>query len=302
MHEIDRIIDACREIIDAGRGGLLVTLVATRGSTYRRPGARVVIDTAGTVTGALSGGCVERDLYEKSGRWMKSMQPLLVAYDSGTAEDIVFGHGLGCRGAFDMYVEPFDAANPPRLVREFRWEGRTPHRWTTELDGRVLLEETIRPQRAMIIFGGGADAPPVAAVATAGGWQAEIVAPRDVHPEEVAATIDLSRFDVAVIMTHNYLYDLALLEATLHSGIAYVGLLGPRARGQELLQQLTGISEPMRARLHNPIGLDLGGDTPEEIALAIVAEAQAAVNGRPASSLRRRAGPIHEDERLMAET
>jgi len=120
------------------------------------------------------------------------------------------------------------------------------------------------------------------------------VRPRDVHPEDVAEKVDLGAFDAAVIMTHNYLYDMTLLAATLPSTIEYVGLLGPKSRGDELLAQIENITPAMRAKMHSPIGLDLGADTPEEIALSIIAEVQAVLRQRSAAFLRDVAGPIHE--------
>ena len=114
------------------------------------------------------------------------------------------------------------------------------------------------------------------------------------HPEEVAEKVDLGAFDAAVIMTHNYLYDLTLLSATLPSSIEYVGLLGPKSRGDELLAQVENLTSAMRAKVHSPVGLDLGADTPEEIALSIVAEVQAVLRQRTAAFLRDVSGPIHE--------
>ncbi|MCU1347846.1 MAG: Alanine dehydrogenase [Acidobacteria bacterium] len=294
MHEIDATIAACRRILDAGERGLLVTIVGTRGSTYRRAGARLVISERGEAAGVISGGCVERDLGLRFAELFGNGEPRLITYDSSSESDIVFGTGLGCRGAIDMYVEPFDAAQPPRLVRELRWNGREAVPWTTELAGRELLVESIRPQRTLAVFGGGPDAPPVAKLAESIGWQATLAAPRDLHPDDVAKRLDLASFDAAVIMTHNYLFDLTLLGALLPSPIPYVGLLGPRSRGDELVAQVDGITPAMRARLHNPIGLDLGGESPDEIALSIVAEIQAVLNARgEVVHLKDRDTPIH---------
>jgi xanthine/CO dehydrogenase XdhC/CoxF family maturation factor len=145
-----------------------------------------------------------------------------------------------------------------------------------------------------VIFGGGADVAPVARLGEAVGWRVAVVRPRDVHPEEVAEKVDLAPFDAAVIMTHNFLYDLTLLSAVLPSRIPYVGLLGPKVRGEELLAQVETATPEQRARLHNPAGLDLGAETPEEIALSIIAEVQACLRGRSAAFLRELDRPIHD--------
>jgi xanthine dehydrogenase accessory factor len=271
MHEIDRIIEAVRNT----ERGVLVTIVATRGSTYRRAGARAVIGDDGRSFGTISGGCLERDLAERVRALLADFQPRIITYDATREDDIVFGLGLGCRGETDMYIEPFDRQHPPALL-EFRWNGREPVSWTTG-----PLTETIEPPRAIAIFGGGRDVEPVARLAEQIGWDATIVGPRQ--------PFDASQFDAAVIMTHNFMQDLELLEALLPSAIPYVGLLGPKSRGGELLAK-AGLA---RGRLHNPIGLDLGGETAEEIALAIVAEVQAVLRGRSAQSLRDSDAPIH---------
>lgn len=293
MHEITKTIAAARSILDAGKLGVLATVIATNGSTYRRAGARAVIGEDGQSFGTISGGCLERDLAERVAIWLADFKPRLIHYDSTQMTDIVFGLGLGCRGEIDVFVEPFDAARPPRLVTDFHWRGREPVIWTTTHEGRELLVEEIRPERAIVIFGGGADVEPVAHLAHHAGMLAATVAPKDVHPEEVPDKIDLTAFDAAIVMTHNFLHDLALLAALLPSPIPYVGLLGPKDRGRELLWQLGTISDSWREKLHSPIGLDLGGETPEEIALSIIAEVQAALNRRTGQSLRELNGPIH---------
>jgi len=294
MHEITRTIAAARTIIDAGKRGVLATIVATNGSTYRRAGARAVISEDGESFGTISGGCLERDLAERVAIWLTDFKPRVIHYDSSKMTDIVFGLGLGCRGEIDLLIEPFDASQPPRLLTDFHWNGREPVVWTTTHEGRELLVEMIRPERAIVIFGGGADVEPVAHLAHHAGMLAAVIAPKDVHPEEVPDKIDLTAFDAAIVMTHNFLHDLALLAALLPSPIPYVGLLGPKDRGRELLWQLGTVPDHWRAKLHSPIGLDLGGETPEEIALSIVAEVQAALNGRTGQSLRESNRPIHE--------
>lgn len=294
MHEITKTIKACRQIIASGQRGVLVTVLSTQGSTYRRAGARAVINERGDCSGAISGGCIENDLRERADFWLEHASPRIITYDATRPDDIVFGLGLGCRGTMQLLIEPFDASRPPRIVSEFKWNGRKPVTWSTILDGRVLLTETILPEPSLVIFGGGPDVAPVARIAEAVGWRAAVIRTRDVHPEEVGEKVDLGAFDAAVIMTHNYLYDLTLLSATLPSSIEYVGLLGPKSRGDELLAQIENLTPAMRAKLHSPIGLDLGADTPEEIALSIVAEVQAVLRQRSGTFLRDVSGPIHE--------
>src|SRR5262245_54672561 len=156
MHEIDRIIAAARSVMNDGKRGILVTIVGTRGSTYRRAGARAVISEDGQSFGTISGGCLERDLAERARAWLADFTPRVISYASTRADDVVFGLGLGCRGETDMYVEPFDREHPPSLLH-FRWNGRAPVTWTTG-----SLTEVIHPPRAIAIFGNGRDVEPVA--------------------------------------------------------------------------------------------------------------------------------------------
>ena len=283
MHEIERIHAAVAQLLALNKAGLLVTVIGTEGSTYRRAGARSVIGEDGSVAGAISGGCVERDIAERARTWLANFEPRVVTYDSSSSDDIVFGLGLGCRGKIAMMVQPFDAAHPPALPPV---PNRTPVRWTTTFEGRTVLEEWIEPQRAIAVFGRGPDTGPVAEVARAAGWKADVIRSYE-KP-------DLSAYDAVVIMTHNFLHDVALVEAALASPIEYVGLLGPRSRGEEILTQMGEVTPATRRRLFNPIGLDLGGDSPETIALSIVAEIQAVMERASAGSLREKDGPIHE--------
>ncbi len=280
MHELDAILDAIRRT----PRGVVVTVIRTEGSTYRRAGARAVIGHDGKAYGVISGGCLERDLALRIAPWLEEMSPRIVTYDSTRADDLVFGLGLGCRGILDLLVEPFDASYPSRLLA-FQWNGREPVEWTTRLPNGETMIEIIRPQRAMVVFGGGADVDPVLALAQQIGWRADLVTTRD--------PIDVRDYDAAVVMTHSFPRDAAILRTLLESSIPYIGLLGPKQRGEELLAEL---AHPGDSRIHNPIGLDLGGDTPAEIALSIVAEIQAVLHCRTAQSLRERTVPIHEDQ------
>lgn len=144
-HEIDRVIEAARAIMRSGGRGVVVTLLRTSGSTYRRAGARAVIDERGIACGLVSGGCIERDLAERMHEWLAAFEPRVVTYDSTSDADIIFGSGLGCRGTLELLVEPFDADHPP-AIDAFRWNGREPVVWTTRLGDRELLVEAIRPR------------------------------------------------------------------------------------------------------------------------------------------------------------
>ena len=291
-HEIDRVIEAARAIMRDGQRGVVVTLLRTSGSTYRRAGARAVIDESGIVRGLVSGGCIERDLAERMREWLVPFEPRVVRYDSTHDADIIFGSGLGCRGTLELLVEPFDADHPP-AIDAFRWNGREPVVWTTRFDDRELLVEVVRPSRAVAVFGGGGDVEPVLRIAEQLAWQASRFAASE-------RALDCSAFDAAVVMTHNFLHDVELLELLLPSAIPYIGVLGPKRRGAELVASLSDAARMHIGHLRTPIGLDLGGETPEEIALSIIAEIQSVLHGRDARALVGREAPIHEPRVLVA--
>jgi xanthine dehydrogenase accessory factor len=328
-HELDRVIDGARAIMREGRRGVLVTLLRTSGSTYRRAGARAVIAEDGVACGLVSGGCIERDLALRMREWLIAgglgvrgselgvgdvsrdrlfqnprapnrepashewdFAPRVVTYDSTTDADLIFGSGLGCRGTLELFIEPFDASRPP-AIDAFRRNGREPVVWTTRLGDRELLVEIIRPPRSIAVFGNGGDVAPLATLCEHLGWNVS-------RFTASARNIDASSFDAAVVMTHNFLHDAELLDLLLPSAIPYVGVLGPKKRGEELLAHVSDAARAHAGRLHSPIGLDLGGDTPEEIALSIAAEIQAVLNGRDARALHDRDAPIHAPEQTWA--
>ena len=176
---------------------------------------------------------------------------------------------------------------------------------------RALLEVLVPPLR-LVVYGAGNDAQPLVHLAASLGWHITVVdgrpnlatiarfpeaaAVRIVPVRELESQVPDPRA-YYVLLSHNYAYDLAALQTLLPTAAPYIGLLGPRAKAARLLQELeltgTEASEIMQNRLRSPIGLDLGSETPEEIALAIVAEIQATRHQRNGQPLRERAGTVH---------
>lgn len=168
--------------------------------------------------------------------------------------------------------------------------------------------EVIAPPLSLVICGAGHDAIPLSTMAKTLGWNVTVVDPRPgclPHPErfpgadtviactpqELTAQIALNNRTLCVVMSHNVFQDAALLEALLPSDVCYIGVLGPRRRTERLLESLGRQPDD---RMHGPVGLDIGADAPETIALSILSEMQAVLSGRPGSSLRHRQKPIHE--------
>jgi len=173
--------------------------------------------------------------------------------------------------------------------------------------------ETIQQPTPLIVFGAGHDAMPLVRLGKELGWHvtvvdhrpayatakrfpeadAVVISGRDQIPDQIKFTADT----LAVIMTHNYLRDLSLVKALLQSPARYVGLLGPKKRANELLteakqQGFEPTSEQLQ-RFYAPVGLDIGSENPEEVALSIVAEMRSVIANRAPGHLRDRGGSIH---------
>lgn len=174
--------------------------------------------------------------------------------------------------------------------------------------GCDVFVEFIGPPVPLVIFGAGHDAIPVTASAKQLGWHVTIA---DSHPayarkarfpeadrvvalqnHDLLAGLDIGPETVVVIMTHNYPLDARLLRRILPLRPRYLGLLGPRNRMERLMTELR--LDAQLADVHSPVGLDIGGDAPEAIALSIVAEIQACLSNRMGGMLKYRRAPIHE--------
>ena len=176
-----------------------------------------------------------------------------------------------------------------------------------------LLVERLGPPLTLLIIGAGPDARPLAAVASNLGWRAVVVDWREelvrrerfpeaesvllLRPEELSAALPAAGETAAVLMSHHFPMDADYLERLMGQPFTYLGLLGPKKRAEGLLSELArrGVRptpDQMRC-LHGPVGLDIGAEGPEEIALAVAAEILAESRGAGGGPLRDRAGPLH---------
>ncbi|GAA4380913.1 XdhC/CoxI family protein [Hymenobacter koreensis] len=175
---------------------------------------------------------------------------------------------------------------------------------------RVFLE-VLRPPLRLTVYGAGNDAQPLVRLAASLGWHVTVVdgRPRQAAPErfpEAAGVrvVPLAEVpalpltaDYALLLSHNFAYDLAVLQRLLEAPTPYIGLLGPRTKAARLLEELSqdmpDAESQLNDRLYSPVGLNLGAETPEEIALSIVAEIQAVRQGRAGGMLRHTNEAIH---------
>ena len=176
--------------------------------------------------------------------------------------------------------------------------------------------EMINPAVSLVIFGAGNDAIPLVQMAEILGWETTVVDGRPSYatkqrfplanrivvakPDAAISEIGLDKRTVAVLMTHNYNYDIASLRALLPLQPAYIGVLGPKKKMVRMIDELkqhgTEITSEQLSKIFGPIGLDLGSETAEEIALSIISEIKAVLSQREGSSLRDKQETIHPRE------
>lgn len=156
--------------------------------------------------------------------------------------------------------------------------------------------ELLLPAIQLVIHGNGSDAKCLEALARTFGWS--VITTESVDAEDLLNRSDFSQRTAVVVMSHNYDRDLKFLRGVLPRECKYLGLLGPKHRTEKLLQELMvegiDIPETTRARIFSPVGLDLGGDNEQEVALCIVAEITAVMHGRSGGFLRERKAGIHQ--------
>ena len=283
----------------------LATLVQTEGSTYRKPGARLLIDSDGGVLAVLSGGCLEEEIGRQGQKVITNGTPMLLSFDTKRL--------YGCDGQLRILVEPLPAAEPSgnlitkvgRLLKDRKvcrirtcFEGDTlgsellpPDMLLTERRGTLI--DTVPLPIRLLLFGTGPEIEPITHLAGNLGWVIE----RFDHPSELAEDFHPDTQTAALVMNHNFGRDLLALDRILPLQLRYVGLLGPRKRYAELLARLSEYRpldfEAGTRNLYAPAGLDIGSEAPEEIALAIVSEVAAALSGRHGGYLRERKSDIH---------
>lgn len=331
----------------ANRALALAVVISTAGSTYRKPGALMLIAHDGRFAGLLSGGCLETDLLEHARAVIETGEPHTVRYEMGGPDDALWGLGVGCEGAMRIFLLQVGPANDwqplDHFIRGWTAHARTsaaiviessetdapagsvwihnlPRARSSRYDAQIddLLNranltgdagwfdsDALPPFRAfalslalpprVLLLGGGPDALPVVDLGTRLGWKVTVYDHRPAYAQrahfpaaervvlaradEARLAIDLSSYDAAVVMSHHLTSDLQYLQALTDSTVRYVGLLGPPIRREKLLSDLGADRAKLAQRLHAPVGLALGGRSPESIALSIVSEIHAVLHG-----------------------
>ena len=367
MKELNDIIRAYENAAATNKQMALVTVVRVEGSSYRRPGARMLVTEDGEITGAISGGCLEGDALKKARLAMHQGRNKLEVYDTTDEADARLGVQLGCNGTVYILFEPLstdDQGNPVHLLKQVAAKRTASVLLTVFNESRVavqrgtryligdghpqnngeipVLEEGFRaleagssrtaslgqdtvlaqyipPTPRLLIAGAGNDAQPLVEMASLLGWETVVIDGRPdyatrlrfpgageivvTRPDAYVKTLGKDPRTALVLMTHHYEYDREALREAAATGCQYIGLLGPRMKLHRMLEDLKdgGMvdTDSLEKRVFSPVGLDIGAETAEEIALAILAEIQAVFSSREGLPLKNRTSAIHNRIRSL---
>lgn len=342
MHEFENIITAYQNNAQRGKASVLVTVVALEGASYRKPGVRMLIDIDGSMVGAVSGGCVEKEIYRQSDAVFRDGIPKMMTYDGRFR--------LGCEGILYILIEPIKLSDSFLEAFKQNTENREPLKLKSyflkqnhqldlnfgtrveytkagsfpinsdmknptieELGALAIFEESLPPALRLIIIGAEHDAVQLCSFAALSGWEVCVIS-TDADPKELsnfpgAKTVINTRaelFDMGLIddrtaimlMTHSYSKDLQYL-LRLEQGmiIPYIGLLGPTKRRERVLHEIMEhrpeVSVEFFDSIHGPAGINIGAETPQEIAISILAEMLSVFRQQQIIPLKDKQGRIH---------
>lgn len=362
MKELNDIILAYDKAVLQNKQTSLATVVKVEGSSYRRPGARMLITENGEITGAISGGCLEGDALRKAQMAMFQQKNKMEIYNTTDDEDNELGVQLGCNGIVYILFEPIrndDVNNPINLLKKVAQQRKDAvlitlfnhdknalqkgtlafineeESWFND-EQENLLEESkfilkqkisfvannendsvlyqfIPPSIKLVIVGAGNDAQPLADMAFLLGWNIIVVDGRPAYatqqrfpkaskisiikPIDILSGVRIDELTAFILITHNYNYDFVALQQLINTNCKYIGILGPRKKLHKMFDELNEkgiiINDEITQNIYGPVGLDIGAETSEEIALSIIAEIKAVFSNREGASLKERTTEIH---------
>ncbi len=378
MKELQEIIKKYDVASQKNIKSALVTVVHLDGSSYRRPGARMLVNDDGRITGAISGGCLEGDALKKALFAISEQKNTLFTYDTSKEDDSEMGIHLGCEGLIQVLFESIDSKkeeNPIQLLSKalavrqkavlvtlFDLNNNQNVQHGTcllleengTLSGKIPLQqfedvvlkditdvmqngesvfkqyrsgdvsvtaffEFLHPPVSLVVLGAGNDAIPLMKFADVLGWDFRIVDRRDTHANKerypTASQILVANPDVAlehlaydnrtffVLVTHSYKCDYYMLKSLCAAAVPYIGILGPKKKLHRMLEEIQHnegihLNADKVATIYGPTGLDIGAETPEEIALSIIAEIQAVLTGKMGGMLKTKNEVIHSRDSL----
>jgi xanthine dehydrogenase accessory factor len=312
------VLNELNEWTQNGEEIAIATVVETWGSSPRPLGSKMLITRSGKMAGSVSNGCIEGAVFEEAQKVLKSGRPKIAAF--GVADDVAFEVGLACGGHIEVFIQPLDRAqrqvidmlnrNQPATLRTNLVSGEAevaqgtpPGTELARRDGDLFTEPFRRPAH-LVIIGAIHIAIPLHRLARLMGYRVTVVdarakfATRERFPEadelilawpdEAMAKIPVDNSTYVVILTHDPKFDLPALRSVLKKDAGYIGAIGSRKTNQNRFDALRkeGFTEAELARVHGPIGLDLGSRGAEETALGILAEITAVRFGGSGAAMR----------------
>jgi xanthine dehydrogenase accessory factor len=266
MAPMQEVFEAALRAEREGEPAALVTVVSTDGSTPQKAGAKMVVYSDGRIVGTIGGGCVEAEMTWRARQVIETRRALMASYD--LTPDQAGEDGLVCGGRMQVFIEPIEG---------------TP---------------------TLCLFGAGHVAQPLAHMAKRAGFRVEVAddrlkfANRERFPEadailvepfgEAARRMTLGRNSYAVVVTRGHRGDADALQAVLGKGLRFVGLLGSRPKAVHVFTDLEerGVALELLEEVHVPLGVQIGAQSPEEIAVSILAEMIAVRRGVPAEEVK----------------
>jgi xanthine dehydrogenase accessory factor len=302
----------------AGEEIAVATVVETWGSSPRPLGSKMLVTRSGKMAGSVSNGCIEGAVFEEAEKVLKSGEPKLAAF--GVADEVAFEVGLACGGHIEVYVQPLQRVhqqlidmlnrNEPATLRTNLAsgeteliEGATSNSELATRNGDLFVEPFRRPAH-LVIIGAIHIAIPLHRLAKLMGYRVTVIDARKkfvtkerfpeadelivAWPDEAMKKVRIDNSTYVVILTHDPKFDLPALRSVLKEDAGYIGAIGSRKTNQNRFDALRaeGFTEEQLARVHGPIGLDLGGRGAEETALGILAEITAVRFGGSGASMR----------------
>ena len=332
-HELLAILETYREFSSRKLSCVMVTLVHLEGSSYRKPGVRMLIAEDHSMVGAVSGGCVEKEILRQSLPVFESKTPLMMEYDGR--------YRLGCEGILKLLIEPLEleTKNIERIKEAI--DTRHPLRWKSHYSlelgpheklgseicieseryalkgshqpqGEFTFEQALEPLQELYIFGAEHDSAVLSQMANTLGFRVHVVAPPDEQKTieyfdgayrlitplfSEVGDLPIVKNTAVVLMTHSISKDTQYLLELTDFKPAYIGLLGPSHRRERLIDALLEhkpeTDDHFIELLRGPAGLDIGAQTASEIALSILSEILSVLRQKNGQPLHQKRGNIH---------
>jgi xanthine dehydrogenase accessory factor len=337
IHELKEIIGQAVINQQKGLKNVLASVVHLDGSSYRKPGVRMLIGEDLSTIGAVSGGCVEKEIIRRASSVFADGKPKIITYDGR--------YRLGCEGILYILIEPFFIENTflkrfseviqqretlkidsffqkdDEIFGNFGSQITFSNQETVAFSQDFSVDETTEinlfsqvlvPAFKLLIIGGEHDAVKLCKIASNLGWEIDVITsakdPKQLadfpganlvigeSPETIQFT-DLNENTAIVIMNHSYVQDLKYLVKLANFQPTYIGILGAPKKGERLFNELfefvPEVSVAFLNCIYTPAGLHIGAQTPEEIAISIIAEILAIFREKEPFSLRNLKGKIH---------